>query len=414
MRDDFGEELISAYLDGELDADERALVERAMAESAEYRQLYEELQVLRAGLQRLPRYKLPADFRQRVLRQAERRLLAPSADIMPSASAAQPAVGPSRRRWRAAALAASLAAAILFALLLVSQLQRTPAPRSGPRPIDDLAGNPPGLVKPEVGPEETKSLPSRNQIARAVPEWPIYFMVIDLAITPQGQEKKVFEESIKAAGIRFDPSIKVDEALEKDLLENRFIGDIEKVVPEPNQRHGSEAIHDEIAMFFVAGAETQIEAAILGLQNRPREEISQVKFDMTIESKKQDIFRQLNSAVRLARDEAVKAPRAYRLVFRFSLRSASLGFLGTIATPSLTTQLVPEERPRDEQADLAKALRSLGAQPADGKDLALPAALPARPDQRAQASKEPEPEDAFAEVLFILRNLKQAPASSAR
>lgn len=69
------EELLSAYLDGELTADERARVEELLAESAEYRQLLEELRALRNNLQALPRHTLPADFSQGVLQQAERAML---------------------------------------------------------------------------------------------------------------------------------------------------------------------------------------------------------------------------------------------------------------------------------------------------------------------------------------------------
>jgi anti-sigma factor RsiW len=73
--DDFSE-LLSAYLDGELTAEEQALVERRLGDSAEFRQLHDELRALRAGLQALPRQQLDADFAESVVRRAERSRLA--------------------------------------------------------------------------------------------------------------------------------------------------------------------------------------------------------------------------------------------------------------------------------------------------------------------------------------------------
>src|ERR1700686_4983185 len=69
------DERISAYLDGELSADEQTRFEERLAESAELRQLVEELRALRGSLDLLPRHRLEADFADRVLRRAEREML---------------------------------------------------------------------------------------------------------------------------------------------------------------------------------------------------------------------------------------------------------------------------------------------------------------------------------------------------
>ena len=103
MNDEAREELISAYLDGELTAEEQRRVEQLLVDSAEHRQLFEELRSLRASFKILPCYKLPEDLSQRVLRQAEEELLrdrsasgssSPAAQSMntaPPIDAAQPA-----------------------------------------------------------------------------------------------------------------------------------------------------------------------------------------------------------------------------------------------------------------------------------------------------------------------------------
>ncbi len=68
-------ELLSAYLDGELTADEQAETERLLASSPAARQLLDELRALSATLQSLPQQKLGEDLSQQVLRVAERRML---------------------------------------------------------------------------------------------------------------------------------------------------------------------------------------------------------------------------------------------------------------------------------------------------------------------------------------------------
>ena len=75
MKDVPENELFSAYLDGELTAEEQAQMERLLATSPAARQLMEELRALSATLQTMPQYKLGEDLSERVLRAAERRIL---------------------------------------------------------------------------------------------------------------------------------------------------------------------------------------------------------------------------------------------------------------------------------------------------------------------------------------------------
>ncbi len=56
------EDLLSAYLDDELDAGERARVERQLEESAEWRELHRELRETRELLRGLPIRDAPAGF----------------------------------------------------------------------------------------------------------------------------------------------------------------------------------------------------------------------------------------------------------------------------------------------------------------------------------------------------------------
>lgn len=75
MNDPKQNELLSAYLDGELTAAEQAEVERLLDDDPAARQLLEELRALSVVLQTLPREELGKDLSEKVLRAAERRVL---------------------------------------------------------------------------------------------------------------------------------------------------------------------------------------------------------------------------------------------------------------------------------------------------------------------------------------------------
>ena len=71
-------ERFSAYLDGELTAEEQAEVEQLLDASPAARQLLDELRALSTNLQALPVYELKEDLSARVLRRAEQRVLSGS------------------------------------------------------------------------------------------------------------------------------------------------------------------------------------------------------------------------------------------------------------------------------------------------------------------------------------------------
>ncbi len=73
-------ELLSAYLDGELTADQRAQVEHLLATKPAARKLLEELRTLSATLKSLPRQKVGEDLSDVVLRSAELRMRTEPAD----------------------------------------------------------------------------------------------------------------------------------------------------------------------------------------------------------------------------------------------------------------------------------------------------------------------------------------------
>jgi hypothetical protein len=126
-------ELISAYVDGELTADEQAVVEQAMRDDPDVRRMHDELRALRFTLQSLPRYEPEQDLTERIMRQAERKMLSGGDSARPERHDQEsttavglvdvpPDVATTSNPWRTWSVAISvigtLAALLLFVLWL--------------------------------------------------------------------------------------------------------------------------------------------------------------------------------------------------------------------------------------------------------------------------------------------------------
>ncbi len=131
MNPEHREEMVSAYLDGELSADQRAQVEAWLAESPELRQLHDELRSLSANIRSLPRHQLEQNIHSTVVRRAEQAVLAGGAaggaierDVRPASRAPLWHRGAGWRRlaWPAVAVAAAL-------VVMFFDSQEAPAPR---------------------------------------------------------------------------------------------------------------------------------------------------------------------------------------------------------------------------------------------------------------------------------------------
>lgn len=136
------EELISAYLDGELAPEERAEVEKWIEESPELRQLHDDLRSLGSSIRSLPRHKLDQDLGSTVVRRAERTVL--GGDSQPSsAPEVRPApsiatwwlrgAGWRRLAWPAFALAAALMILLFNSDERAVQREVAQAPKDAPK-----------------------------------------------------------------------------------------------------------------------------------------------------------------------------------------------------------------------------------------------------------------------------------------
>jgi hypothetical protein len=107
MSEPFSEELLSAYVDGELPPQVRAAVDRWLEKSPEAQQQVEDFRRLSRLFGDLPRTELPQEFAAEVLQLAERRML------LPDAAAAR-----GRRRFLRWAMAVAAPTAVAAGLLL--------------------------------------------------------------------------------------------------------------------------------------------------------------------------------------------------------------------------------------------------------------------------------------------------------
>jgi anti-sigma factor RsiW len=131
--DQWNEDLLSAYVDGEVTEEQRALVETRLAESSSLRALLAEVEAARDAVRSLPQRDAPPEFWARILDGTG--LDADS--VMTEATAGAPASGPvvaleSRResrlpRWVAVAGGAA-AAAVIAAVVLVPTPKRVDPP----------------------------------------------------------------------------------------------------------------------------------------------------------------------------------------------------------------------------------------------------------------------------------------------
>lgn len=125
MNEKIPEELISAYIDGELTSDEQVRVEQALLEDPHSQQLLEDLQALHDRLQAIPRSEPSQDYTQQILRRAERAILtgpstASGEEATTAVRPANPGVQANQPTnlkhliWASTALAATLMLALLF------------------------------------------------------------------------------------------------------------------------------------------------------------------------------------------------------------------------------------------------------------------------------------------------------------
>lgn len=126
------DQLLSAYVDGELTEGERAQVERKLREDPKARELVAELQAMSESLRSLPPESLGEDLREPILRQAERAMLLGDQPVQAVSVDIRRREAHESRRWVWAAMAAA-AALFLMAYLPAEKQQEQAIVKAQPR-----------------------------------------------------------------------------------------------------------------------------------------------------------------------------------------------------------------------------------------------------------------------------------------
>jgi negative regulator of sigma E activity len=156
---EYSDELLSAYLDGELSPAERAQVESQLAADPEARQLLDELRVLSSEVRSLPRYAAGSEFSQRVVQAAlaagavlpaegkQRGQITPGSVARASSAAASAAPGAGRKGRRIAAVLTGVAAVAAAVAITVWAFNRPVTAPDGGTVVKN-----PGVPIPVVDP----------------------------------------------------------------------------------------------------------------------------------------------------------------------------------------------------------------------------------------------------------------------
>jgi len=271
MSDHFSDERLSAYLDGELTADEVASVEEHLRDNPESRRLVDELRALRDAMQSLPKHELDNDFSTRVLRKAEREMLADPTVETPLAESpiAQPVAAdrprdmPHDNPWRRFAWPALVVAVAAMLLLMVKLTPESGSVAVAPKPLptspspsgDVVEANATGDNDRNAGSAESAKDVSEKQArtttAAAVRQADPLIEetaddVADGALMRSRELKQVFPP---AAGLRdAAPSPQIPQAAAAELAENA----LSQPAPAARFSARAETRQAEVKVFYVS------------------------------------------------------------------------------------------------------------------------------------------------------------------
>ncbi len=124
MNEWINDELLSAYLDGEVTAEEQAKIEKLLASQPQARQLLDELRALSGALQSLPPARLETDLSDRVIRAAQRQILTGGEAAADSTGTAGSLWTQLRKRLTGRALFWPAVAAVLALWIVLTDLGR--------------------------------------------------------------------------------------------------------------------------------------------------------------------------------------------------------------------------------------------------------------------------------------------------
>lgn len=196
--------MLSAYLDGELAPHERQEVERLLATDPEARQTLADFRALRAALQSLPAEHLELEFRDRVLRLVEHRMLtepvvAEPGELRPVREGwkqlARRLVRPRNVFWPALAAAAALLIVLWHGRPAEEMAQTPSTPRQADRPIAERTEPPILRAAPDEGWRPSTDAGQGEVAADDV-------VVVLCEVTPEAARSRLFEQVLAGHQLR--------------------------------------------------------------------------------------------------------------------------------------------------------------------------------------------------------------------
>lgn len=336
-REELSDELLTAYHDGEVTAEDRDRVARAMESQAADSHTLEDLKVLTAGLQKLPRFSLDDAFADRVLATIRER----EATVV---------TGWQRVRWRTvAALAASAAAVVLIAVALmrggnadprrsteVAQEQGSaPGSGTGATSSDDTGSG--GRISPLIeNPGSQKQFMSADGTpgrAAKGSEKVWHVLIYEMALTPEGVRQNVLGKALKQANVDLiKDDVRLDPKLARSLLSTRFLNGTRPLDPNDLVNAKDKEAAHEVRLLYVAARARQIDETyeFLRAQNR---EVAALRLTIGIEptgeanTPHQQLFASLHGMSKQ------RFGSGFRLRFESALVSSSLNHLAGAYLP---------------------------------------------------------------------------------
>jgi anti-sigma factor RsiW len=193
MNREFNDELLSAYLDGQLSAAESAAVESQLAASPQSRQLLDELRSISQQIRDLPGIQADANFTDRVVRAAIAAKAQNNGQVQLAPAAANQTSNKARRGARLPVVLAGVAAvAAAVALLLWGPwLGGSGSPGPAPGGLTNV------IVQPPVA---TAAEAALAQLRQAIPQEG-EAVVIRLRLAPGESAEEALNRAFTAAGI---------------------------------------------------------------------------------------------------------------------------------------------------------------------------------------------------------------------
>lgn len=288
------------YFDNRLAPAERSDLEDDLEGDPQLRQQLDELQQIGAALRELPDHQLDEGFADQVLSQDSTQL----ADAVWTST--DELVTSRRRRVPAWAQAISWVAVAAALMLAISGFW--PAGDVGPAsnpadiaaggnsdspdvdPDNDLPGTGPAIVTDQPGGSIGPDAVGPGTVQVEISTGNKFLFVMEIGITPEGAQKKVIDTVLMKHGIIYDNAIQVDVALEKSLLETRFL---DGIVPKPSDPKSED---QEVELVYLVCSGRQVDEMTADLHGR-HGEVAAYRFNLAILPGDIEVFGDLEKAI---------------------------------------------------------------------------------------------------------------------